>query len=153
MLRVQSPVQSQEYLSQPFGEEFEAQSQAGYPIPQFDAEIVGEGLIQADLGAAALIMAIADEQYQDYVRSLPESQRKAALAAEARGDNSAWDAAWKAGKINTQSVLLTAKATYEQMMGYHAAEQTRRAQDDDEFDEAGNFAPFRSTKSKRKFQD
>lgn len=45
--------------------------------------MVGEGLIYAELGTAAFILAEADAQYQAYVATLPEERQAALAQAEA----------------------------------------------------------------------
>lgn len=51
-------------------------------MPAFEAEMVGDGLIYAELGTAAFILAEADAQYQAYVATLPQEQQDALAKAE-----------------------------------------------------------------------
>lgn len=52
-------------------------------VPQFEAEMVGEGMIYAELGTAAFILAEAEAQYQAYVATLPQEEQDKLAQAEA----------------------------------------------------------------------
>lgn len=141
-------------------------------VPGFEAEMVGDGLIYAELGTAAFILAEADAQYQAYVATLPQEQQDALAQAEAdlqATDRSPLDEgfltqplddaaratraaamdvrqqAWNGAGIKADDVLNGAKAQYYRQMEMDRI--VRELIDTSNF--GAEFIPSRSKKGKR----